>query len=93
MKDLTSQENKVYTELFLKKKTCDRQWDRVFLNALHGEIDKEALVYAIGQCNDADYMMLEFQRLTVKIKKGKEGLTDEEYHKKYIAPYSQSKVL
>jgi hypothetical protein len=88
--NLSKKEDKVFMELYSKKKTVDRQWERIFLEALHGKIDQEAMAYAIDQCNIADSNLIEFERITKKIKSGKVGYSDEEYYKKYIEPYSQS---
>jgi len=89
--NLCKKSDKVWTELYLKKKTVDRQWDRIFLEALHGNVDKEALAYAMDQCNIADQNLIEFERMNTKIKKGKSGYSDDDFYRLYIKPYEKSK--
>jgi hypothetical protein len=90
--NLLRKEDKVFTELYLKKKTADRQWDRVFREALHGEIKQDELAWAMEQCNKADFALIEFENAKKVIKQGSKGLSDEEFAKKYIEPYSKSKA-
>jgi hypothetical protein len=90
--NLCKNSNKVLTELYLRKKTADKQWDRVFLEALHGKINQEELAWAMEQCNIADQNLIEFERMNKKIKAGSKGYSDEEYYRKYIEPYSKSRA-
>jgi hypothetical protein len=90
--NLCKKSDKVWTELYLKKKTADRQWDRILLDALHGKIDKDAIVYAMDQCNVADQNLIDFERMNKKLKTGKVGYSDDDYHRLYIKPYENSKA-
>jgi len=89
---LLKQEQKVMANLYSRKMTADRQWGRVFLNTLHRQIDLEVLYAAMDNCNKADQALLDFKNNKKIIKKGEKGLSDEEYQKKYIDPYRQSKI-
>ena len=91
--NLCKKSDKVWTELYLKKKTADRQWDRILLDALHGNVDKEAMVYAMDQCNIADQNLIDFERINMKLKKGKAGYDDDEFYRLYIKPYEKSRTL
>jgi hypothetical protein len=88
--NLCKKTDKVWTELYLKKKTADKQWDRVFLEALHGKINQEEMSWAMEQCNIADFNLIEFERFNKKIKQGAKGYSDEEFYRMYIKPYEKS---
>ena len=84
--------DKVLTELYLKKKTADRQWDRVFRDALHGNLNQAEMALAMDHCNTADYNLIEFEKINTKLNKGKKGYGDEDFYRLYIEPYSKSRA-
>lgn len=76
----------------MRKKTADKRWDVAFREALHKNIDTQELAWAMEQCNIADQALIDFENFTRVIKKGAQGLSDEEFTKKYVDPYRESKA-
>ena len=90
--NLCKKTQKVQTELYLKKRTADEQWDRVFREVLHGNINLEELGWAMERCNIADQALLDFDKFNKKLQKGSKGYSDEEFYRNYIEPYSKSRA-
>lgn len=90
--NLCKKSDKVWTELYFKKKTADKQWDRVLREVLHGNLNQEEMALAMEQCNTADQNLINFDIWNKKLAKGSKGYSDEEFYKKYIEPYSQSRA-
>lgn len=90
--NLCKKTEKVQTEFYLKKRTADKEWDRVFREALHGNINQEELASAMELCNTADQALLDFDKFNKKLQKGSKGYSDEEFYRNYIEPYSKSRA-
>lgn len=75
-----------------KKTTADKQWDRVFRDALHGKINQEEMALAMEHCNMADQNLIEFELFNKKLVQGSKGYNHEEFHRIYIEPYSKSRA-
>ena len=78
--------------LYSKKQTADKQWDRVFRDALHGKINQEEMAWAMEQCNRSDQNLIEFELFNKKLERGVKGYNEEEFYRLYIKPYSKSRV-
>jgi hypothetical protein len=90
--NICKKKDKFFTELYLKKKTADMQWERILLEALHGNIKQDEIAWAMEQCNVADWNLIEFEIMNNKIKRGQKGYDDKEFFRKYIEPYSKSRA-
>lgn len=55
--------DKRYEDIKYKKQHADRQWERVFNEALNGKIDTEMLVIAMEICNIADEAFYSYKPL------------------------------
>jgi len=86
---LLKNDNKVFLELFSKKKTADQVWDRVFADAQKGKIDQTMIACAALMCNMADQALMDFDKTKRTIKIGSKPMTDEEWERKYVDPYRQ----
>lgn len=60
-------EERLQKEFLLRKQEADARWDRIYKEALAGNIDKVAIICAMEQCNSADKAWLHVNR---KIKNG-----------------------
>lgn len=90
--NLCKKTDKVLTQLYSRKLTADKQWQRVFREALHGNMNQEELAWAMEQCNIADQALLDFEKMNKKLKAGSKGYNDEEFYRHYIEPYSKSRA-
>ena len=90
--NLCKNSQKHQLELYLRKKTADKQWDRLFREALHGNVKQEELAWAMEQCNIADQALIEFEIFNKKLRQGAKGYGDEEFYRMYIEPYSKSRT-
>jgi hypothetical protein len=90
--NLCKKTDKVLTELYSRKMKADKQWQRVFREVLHGNINQEELAWAMEECNVADQGLLDFDIFNKKLQKRSKGYSEEEFYRMYIEPYSKSRA-
>ena len=49
------------SELIIKKNNTDQFWERIFNEALKGNIDRQMLLLAMIQCNIADKAIIDYE--------------------------------